>query len=141
MANALYDLGRNGFLTGLADWDTDDIRIALVKAGYTQNLATDNFISTPAANIGAPSASWRSAAIAGASGAAGVANHTARTMTAVLSDASNAATRVLYYKYNAADASALLLVYIDTATGLPVTPNGGDITVTPDTGANKVFKL
>jgi hypothetical protein len=139
MANALYDLGRNAFLTGGADWDTDDIRIALVKAGYTQNLATDQFISTPAANI--PSASWRSSAISGATGTAGVANHTAKTLTAVASDSSNAATRILYYKFNASDAAAPLLVYIDTATGLPVTPNGGDITITPDSGSNKLFKL
>jgi len=139
VANALYDLGRNAFLTGLADWDTDDIRIALVKAAYTQNLATDQFISSAAAAI--PSASWRSTAITGATGTAGVANHTAKTMTAVANDSGNAATRILYYKYNASDAAAALLVYIDTATGLAVTPNGGDITITPDSGSNKLFKL
>ena len=31
--------------------------------------------------------------------------------------------------------------FIDTATGLPITPNGGDIIVTWDNGANKIFKL
>lgn len=139
MANALYDLGRQKFLSGGADWDTDDIRIALVKAGYTQNLATDEFMSTPAANI--PSSTWRSSAIATPTVAAGVAGHAAKTLTAVAADSGNSATRILYYKYNAADASAALLVYIDTATGLPVIPNGGDISITPDAGANKVFKL
>ena len=39
------------------------------------------------------------------------------------------------------DTTSNLVAYIDTATGLPVTPNGGDITVTWDTGANKIFKL
>lgn len=34
-----------------------------------------------------------------------------------------------------------LIAYIDTATGLPVTPNGGDITIAWDSGANKIFKL
>lgn len=140
MASGLYDFGRERFLNGGADWDTDDIRIALCKAAYTANLATDQYLSTPAAQI--PSATWRSSAITGQTTTAGVANHTAKTLTAVASDAGNAATRILYYKYNAADASAPLLVYVDTFTpGNNVTPNGGDITITPDTGANKVFKL
>lgn len=34
-----------------------------------------------------------------------------------------------------------LVVYIDTATGLPITPNGGDIIVTWDNGTNKIFKV
>lgn len=34
-----------------------------------------------------------------------------------------------------------LIAYIDTATGLPVTPNGGDITISWDNGANKIFAL
>jgi len=34
-----------------------------------------------------------------------------------------------------------LIAFIDTATNLPVTPNGGDIIVAWDNGANKIFKL
>ena len=34
-----------------------------------------------------------------------------------------------------------LIAYIDTATGMPVGPNGGDITVQWDSGDNKIFKL
>jgi len=34
-----------------------------------------------------------------------------------------------------------LICYIDTATGLPCTPNGGDIAVAWDNGANKIFKI
>ena len=34
-----------------------------------------------------------------------------------------------------------LVAYIDTATGLPVTPNGGNIQIVWDTGANKIFAL
>jgi hypothetical protein len=34
-----------------------------------------------------------------------------------------------------------LIAWIDTGTNLPVTPNGGDITVAWDNGANKIFKL
>jgi len=44
------------------------------------------------------------------------------------------------YQHTGAE-SALLLLLIDTATGLPCTPNGGDITLSFDNGANKIFKL
>jgi hypothetical protein len=45
------------------------------------------------------------------------------------------------YKDTGTAATSPLIAYIDTATGLPVTPNGGDITVTWDNGSNKIFKL
>ena len=37
--------------------------------------------------------------------------------------------------------SCKLIAYIDTATGLDVTPNGSDITITWDSGASKIFSL
>lgn len=37
--------------------------------------------------------------------------------------------------------SIVPIAYIDTGTGLPVTPNGSDITVTWDSGASKIFAL
>ena len=39
------------------------------------------------------------------------------------------------------EAASPLIAYIDTATGLPITPNGGDIIVTWDNGINKIFRL
>jgi len=39
------------------------------------------------------------------------------------------------------DATRNLFFYIDSATGLPVTLNGGNVTVTWDNGANKIAKL
>lgn len=41
----------------------------------------------------------------------------------------------------ATDATRNLFFYIDTATGLPVTLNGGNVTVTWDNGANKIGKI
>jgi hypothetical protein len=38
-------------------------------------------------------------------------------------------------------ATSHLIAYIDSATGLPVTPNGGNINVTWDSGSNKIFAL
>ena len=38
-------------------------------------------------------------------------------------------------------ATSFLIAYFDTATGLPVTPNGGNIQIIWDNGSNKIFKL
>jgi len=45
------------------------------------------------------------------------------------------------YKDSGVESTSRLIANIDTATGLPVTPNGGDITVVFDAGANRIFKL
>ena len=38
-------------------------------------------------------------------------------------------------------ATSFLIAYFDTVTGLPVTPNGGNIQIVWDSGSNKIFKL
>lgn len=60
------------------------------------------------------------------------------TLTAVSGSAS---AYIVIVRDTGADATSPLIALIDTATGLPVTPNGGDITIQWDSGANKIFKL
>jgi hypothetical protein len=60
------------------------------------------------------------------------------TFTTVTGDPSEA---LVIWKDTSNEATSPLIMYIDTATGLGVTPNGGDITVTWDNGANKIFKI
>jgi hypothetical protein len=133
VANALYDLGREGFLDGSIDWDTDSIKIALLSAGYTPNLATHKFVSDLGANIVA-----RSAALGSKTVTAGVADAADITFSGVTGAA---VTRYAIYKDTGTDTTSRLIALIDTATGLPVTPNGGDITITFDNGSNRIFKL
>lgn len=45
------------------------------------------------------------------------------------------------YKKNTVEADSYLVAFFDTATAMPVTGNGGDITIIWDTGSNKIFKL
>ena len=45
------------------------------------------------------------------------------------------------YKKNTAESDSRLIAFFDTATAMPVTGNGGDITIIWDTGSNKIFKL
>ena len=123
MANALYDLGRESFLKGEISWSSDNIKTVLVDtATYTVNLATDQFLSDIA--IGERVAT--SANLATKTTVAGAADAADVTFTAVTGDISEAL--VIYQDSNEATTSRLI-AYIDTATGLPVTPNGGDIQV------------
>lgn len=135
MANALYDAGREAFLDGTISWSSDDIKVVLVDAAdYTVNLATHTALSDiPAAGRVATSANLTSKTVT-----AGVADAADVTLSAVSGDESEA---LVIYKDSGVESTSTLIAYIDTATNLPVTPNGGDITIQWDSGANKIFKL
>lgn len=137
MANALYDKGREGFLDGSIDWDTDNIKLVLVDAAdYIVNLTTHTFLSD------VPAISRATNGISGnfatKTVTAGVADAADVTLTTVSGDVSEA---LVIYKDSGVEATSRLIAYIDTATGLPVTPNGGNITISWDNGVNRIFKL
>lgn len=135
MANALYDKGRQAFLDGSADWDTDDIRCILIDvADYTVNLATHDFLDDiPAAAREEVSGSLTSKTVTD-----GIADAADVTFAAAAGDPCEA---IVLYKHTGVESTSRLIAYIDSATGLPVTPNTNDIIVRWDNGANKIFKL
>jgi hypothetical protein len=134
MANALYDAGRNAFLTGDIDWVNDDVRIALVDlADYTFSAAHDFLDDVPSG------ARVASVALGNQTAVAGVADADDAVLSAVTGDVCEA---LVIYVHTGSDATAKLIAFIDTvASGLPVTPNGGDITIQWSSGSNKIFKL
>jgi hypothetical protein len=136
MANALYDLARQSFLSQnpSIDWDTDNIKVSLVRSSaYTPNLVTDQFLSS------VPTRAADSANLTGKTVALGVADADDVTFTAVAAGA--AVQYVLIWKDTGTPATSPLIALIDTATNLPITPNGGDISIAWDSGANRIFKL
>lgn len=135
MANALYDYGREGFLAGDIDWDLDNIKVMLVDtADYTVDLANHQHLDdVPAAGRVATSAN-----LASKTTTAGVADAADAAFTAVTGDESEA---LIVYQDTGDESTSRLIVYIDTASNLPVIPNGGDINLGFDSGANKIFKL
>lgn len=134
MANALYDLGRQAFLEGSIAYLTDNIKAVLVSSGYTPATATHQFLS----DIPGGSRVATSGNLASKTSSAGVANAASVTFSAVTG--AQCLYLVLYKDTGTATTSPLIAIF-DTATGLPVTPSGGDITINWDTGANKIFKL
>lgn len=133
MANALYDKGRQAFLEGSIAILTDDIKLCFVDAGvYTPNLATDDFLNDITSVIAT------SGNFANKTSAAGVFDADDVVVTAV---AGAQFEYVVIYKDTTVAGTSPLIALIDTATGLPFTPTGNNITVAWDNGANKIWKL
>jgi hypothetical protein len=135
MANALYDKAREAFLAADIDWAADTIKCVLVDgADYTPNLSThDSLDDVPSGGRVGTAQTLASKTVA-----AGVADAADVTFTAVTGDPCE---YILIYKDTGVEATSPLIALIDTATGLPVTPNGGNISIAWDNGANKIFKL
>lgn len=135
MANALFDAGRQAFLEGSIAWLTANIKLVLVDHGQDTPLpATDANLS----DIEAGARIATSGNFAGKSTTSGVADANDVTLTSVTG--ASCESVVIYRDFGGASTSNLL-VFIDVATGLPVTPNGGNITVQWNNGANRIFKL
>lgn len=135
MANALYDAGREGFLAGSLDWDANDIRLIFIdEADDTIDLAADDFLDdrVAGARVGT------SGAFASKTTTAGVADAADVTVSTVTGDVFES---IDIYYHTGTESTSRMIANIDTATGLPCTPNGGNITVAWDSGANKIFKL
>jgi len=137
MANALYDWGREAFLMGDVAWDSDETRLILIDEGADSiDLVNDDNLDDRAA--GARIAVMSTGMTGKTSVGAGVADATDVVFPTV---SGVSVESIDCYKHTGVESTSRLLFNLDTGTGLPVTPNGGDITVVFDSGANRIFKL
>jgi hypothetical protein len=135
MANSLFDKGREGFLDGSIDWDTNTIKLVCIDhADDTPAVATDDNLD----DLAAAARVATSGAFAGKTVTNGVADADDVTLASVTGDPFES---INIFKDTGTESSSRLIAYIDTATGLPCTPNGGDIIIQWDSGANRIFKL
>lgn len=135
MANALFDKGREAFLGGDLDWDAHTIKLVFVDhADDNPDVATDDNLD----DIAAAGRVATSGAFAGKTKTNGVADADDVTLTSVTGDQFES---IVIYRDTGVESTSTLIAKIDTATGLPFTPSGGNVTVTWDSGANRIFKL
>jgi hypothetical protein len=142
VASSLFDPGREGFAGAEIDWDGAVIKCALVR-GYVFS-ASHRFVSD-VTNAGGTLVAT-SGALTSKSISAGVLDAADVTFAAVPTGA--AIPALILFQASAvtggsdlASSAQRLIAYIDTATGLPVTPNGQAIQITWDNGANRIVKL
>ena len=132
MANSLYAKGREAFLEGTIAALTDTLKLSLLSTAYTPNLSTDQFYSI----VSGGAIVAAGVALSGRSGLAGTLSASNVVFPAVTG---STASYLALYKDTGSAATSPLIGLIDTAAGLPITPNGGDITVAWSNG--QIFTL
>lgn len=122
MANQLYPLAKTAMLINspTIDLDNTEIRASLVTAGYA--------FSTAHQYIAAVSSTHRLSTV----------TLTSKTITGGVFDAADAVftnvsgsevTQIVIWQWSGSEATSPLLAIIDSATGLPKVPNGGNIII------------
>lgn len=123
MANQVFTPAKQDILTANLDLGTVQLAAMLIdSASYVVNQAHQYVSDIPAAAVVA-SANILNAAVADGS----------VTADNVLLDnvpAGPACEAIVIYENTGVDATSRLVTYIDTGTGLPVTPDGTDLVVT-----------
>jgi hypothetical protein len=124
MADSVYPKAREGFLGGTFDLDTDIVKMILVDTTggeYAYSSAHNALDDVPASARVAVTGPLSAITLTD-----GVFDASNQTFTAVTGDQAEA---LIIYTSTGTESTSLLVCYIDSATGLPVTPNSGDITV------------
>ncbi len=139
MTRALYDAGREGHLNGEIAWGVGTggnvIRLVLVDmADYTLSLATHRFLSD--IPVGARVAT--TAPLTGKTITAGVADADNTEFALATGDQSEA---LVVYADSGVASTSRLIMFTDEGTGLPVQPNGGNISVEFASTSDRIFRL
>lgn len=118
MANQLYPLAKEALLGGDLALDTDNIKAILVAEAYD---AADQYLSDVVTAVAT------SGNLTGKTITVGTFDTDDIVYTAVA--AGTAIGYIIVYQDTGTSTTSRLIAHIDTATGLPVTPDGTDITV------------
>jgi hypothetical protein len=133
MANALYPKAKEAFLNADINLATDTISIALVDTGNYTFSVTDQYRSDVSND-----AVISTATLANKTTANGVFDADDATFTSVTGANCEA---LIIFQNTGNQSTSRLIAFIDSATGLPILPNGGDITVAFSGGSNRIFSL
>ena len=133
MANALYSKAKESFLNGSINMVANTITIALVDTGVYTYSATHQF-----RNEVSNSAIISSTTLANKTITNGVFDADDATFSSVTGANCEA---LIIFSDTGIQGTSRLVAYIDSATGLPILPNGGDITVAFSSGSSRIFAL
>jgi hypothetical protein len=113
---------------------TETVKCALVDTGTYTYSASHEFYSDISGVVGTPATIGATKSVT-----SGVFDGGDCTFTSV--SGATVEALVIYIDTGVAGTSRLVAFIDSGVTGLPVTPNGGDVTVAWDSGANKIFTL
>lgn len=128
MANLIYPKYKEAILNGAANVDlvAGNVKVALVDTALYTYAATDQFynIISGSAIVGTPQSIAATKTVTN-----GLFTSTTLSVTFTGVTGATVESLVLYID-TGTPATSRLVVYFDTATGLTLTPNGGNVTVT-----------
>lgn len=135
MANAIYPKYKEAILQSAANsnMSTGTVKVALIDLGTYTYSAAHEFFSSVSGVVGTPQTLTTKTFTNGVFDADDV---TFPTVTGATAEA-----LIIYIDTGTAGTSRLILFQDTNVTGLPVTPNGGDINLVFDNGANRIFAL
>jgi hypothetical protein len=133
MANALYPKAKEAFLNGSINMVANTITIALVDTGVYTFSSAHQF-----RNDVSNSAVISSTTLTNKTIANGVFDADDATFSSVTGANCEA---LIIFTDTGIQGTSRLVAYIDSATGLPILPNGGDITVAFSSGSSRIFAL
>lgn len=134
MANAIYPKYKETILGAATNTNllTGTVKVALVDTGVYTYSAAHQFVSSLSGVVGTAGTIGATKSVTN-----GLFDGGDVTFTAVTG---NSAEALVIYVDTGTAGTSPLVAYIDTSvTGLPVTPNGGDITITWN--ASGIFQL
>lgn len=139
MANFVYNVAKKQLLDGDLDFNApNDIRILLLELATDEN-PDDDTVAAVLARAGTTeltSTGYARQALAGETTSLDDPNDRAEfdandvTFSAVSQAAAETVVGWLVFKFITDDNGSIPIIFVDTATGLPLTPNGSDITIT-----------
>lgn len=133
MANSLYSKAKEAFLNGSINMVANTVTIALVDTGVYTYSSSHQYRNEIANNAVISTATLANKTITN-----GVFDADDATFSSVTGANCEA---LIIYADTGVQSTSRLIAYIDSATGLPILPNGGDITVAFSSGASKIFAL
>jgi hypothetical protein len=133
MANAIYPKAKEQMLQGGINLSTGTVKVALIDLGTYTYSAAHEFFSSVTGVVGTPVTLTTKTFVNGVFDADDV------TFTSVTG--ATAEALIIYIDTGTAGTSRLILFQDVGVTGLPVTPNSGNINLVFDNGANKIFAL
>jgi hypothetical protein len=135
MANAIYPKWKEAVMQAAPNSSlSGTVRAALVDTGTYTYSAAHEFLTSLSGRVGTDQTLGAKTFVNGV-----LRNGAATTWPAV--SGATVEAIVIYIDTGVAGTSRLVAFIDSGQTGLPVTPNGGDITMTWDSGANGIFAL
>ena len=135
MANQRYDYGSERFLTAQLNWIADNFKVVLVDTKYYTFLKN---VHRTLADVPLAARVATSGTMTGMTAIGGVAR---ADSTVVLAVSGQHVEAMIIYHDTGVESTSELVVYLDTANGLPFNPDGNSVTIGWDAGPSGIYVL